>query len=438
MPKAVSFRKGVLSVLFWSIISAAFIGPGTVTTASSAGAAFQLDLLWALVFSIIATIILQEAAARTTIASGKSLGEIIALKYAHSGGRRLKLLLFLAVAVGCAAYQAGNLLGALSGLALFGTLRQAPAVLGLGVACAGLLWLGNFRTIAHFLGVIVAFMGLTFLYVSFQIEIDALDMVKAGLLPRFPEGSTLLIISLIGTTIVPYNLFLASGISQEQSMREMRWGIAVAVLIGGLISVSILVVGTSVQGLFSFESLAQALAASLGSWSIAFFGLGLFAAGFSSSITAPLAAAVTGQSLFGAGSPEWTVRSRNFRLIWGTVLAIGLLFGSLDVRPIPVIILAQAVNGLLLPVVAVFLLLAVNDRDLIPAKYVNSAFNNVLMLLIVGVTCFLGLNNIWKAMLQVFPALDNWRLAYGINLSLSILILIVLGWRLWRPDGSRR
>lgn len=438
MPKAVSFKKGVLSVLFWSIISAAFIGPGTVTTASSAGAAFQLDLLWALVFSIIATILLQEAAARITIASGKSLGEIIALKYAHGGGRRLKLLLFLAVGVGCAAYQAGNLLGALSGLALFGTLWQAPAVVGLGITCAGLLWLGNFRTIAHFLGVIVAFMGLTFLYVSFQIEIDAFDLLQAGLRPRFPEGSTLLIISLIGTTIVPYNLFLASGISQEQSMREMRWGIAVAVLIGGLISISILVVGTSVSGLFSFESLAQALAESLGSWSIAFFGLGLFAAGFSSSITAPLAAAVTGQSLFGAGSPEWTVRSRNFRLVWGTVLAIGLLFGSLDVRPIPAIILAQAVNGILLPVVAVFLLLAVNDRDLIPAKYVNSALNNGLMLLIVGVTCFLGLNNIWKAMLQVFPSMDYWPLAYGVNLSLSLLILMVLGWRLWQPGGPRR
>ncbi len=436
MPKAVSFKKGILSVLFWSIISAAFIGPGTVTTASSAGAAFQLDLLWALVFSIIATILLQEAAARITIASGKSLGEIIALKYAHGGGRRLKLLLFLAVAVGCTAYQAGNLLGALSGLVLFGTPQQTPAVLGLGIACAGLLWLGNFRTIAHFLGVIVAFMGLTFLYVSLQIEVDHAALLKAALVPRFPEGSTLLIISLIGTTIVPYNLFLASGISREQSIREMRWGIAVAVLIGGLISVSILVVGTSVSGLFSFESLAQALAERLGSWSIAFFGLGLFAAGFSSSITAPLAAAVTGQSLFGAGNPAWSVQSRNFRLIWISVLTIGLLFGSLDVRPIPVIILAQAINGILLPVVAVFLVLAVNDRNLIPAKYANSAFNNVLMILIVGVTCFLGLNNIWKAMLRVFPAMDYWPGAYAINLSLSSLILIALAWRLFRPDHS--
>jgi len=436
MPKAVSFKNGILSILFWSIISAAFIGPGTVTTASSAGAAFQLDLLWALVFSIAATILLQEAAARITIASGKSLGEIIALKYAGNSGRRVKLLLFMAVAVGCAAYQAGNLLGALSGLALFGTLRQLPAVLLLGLVCTGLLWLGNFRAIAHFLGVIVAFMGLTFLYVAIQIDTDPWLMLEAGLLPRHPEGSTLLIIGLIGTTIVPYNLFLASGISQEQSIREMRWGVIIAVLIGGLISISIMVVGTSVSGNFSFESLAQALAARLGNWSIAFFGLGLFAAGLSSSITAPLAAAVTGRSLFGANDAEWSLRSRNFRMIWGSILAVGLLFGSLDVQPIPVIILAQAINGILLPVVTVFLILAVNDRDLMPAEYTNSRFNNLLMLLIVGVTCFLGLNNIWKAIGRIFPFMGAWEGVSYALMGVSALVLFALGWRLFRSGGN--
>ncbi|MCB0548279.1 MAG: divalent metal cation transporter, partial [Phaeodactylibacter sp.] len=74
MPKAISIRQGLSSVLFWSIISAAFIGPGTVTTAAKAGASFQLQLIWALAFSIFATIILQEAAARITLASGKNLG----------------------------------------------------------------------------------------------------------------------------------------------------------------------------------------------------------------------------------------------------------------------------------------------------------------------------------------------------------------------------
>ena len=81
MPKSLSFRSGLGSVLFWSVISAAFIGPGTVTTCAMAGSRFGLDLLWALTFSTLGTILLQEAAARVTIASGLSLGELLTQTY---------------------------------------------------------------------------------------------------------------------------------------------------------------------------------------------------------------------------------------------------------------------------------------------------------------------------------------------------------------------
>lgn len=426
MPKAISFRRRVLSVLFWSIISAAFIGPGTVTTAASAGAAFGLQLLWALVFSIVSTILLQEAAARITIASGKNLGEIIALRYARGGHRRLRMLLFLAVALGCGAYEAGNLLGALSGLALFIPLPRLFATALLGILCAVLLWIGNFRLIANFLGLIVAFMGMVFLYVAVHTSVDMQDLIKGALYPLLPSGSALLVIGLIGTTIVPYNLFLASGIGQDQEISEMRWGVALAVIIGGIISVGILVVGTSVSGSFGFEALASALAGRLGSWAIAFFGLGLFAAGMSSAITAPLAAAVTARSLFGAENTGWSVHSRNFRLVWGVILGIGLIFGLLNIQPIPVIILAQAVNGVLLPVVSTFLLLAVNDRRLLPAAYLNSSFTNVLMLLIVGITGFLGLHNIWKAVLRIYPEW-SWGGAIWGQLLIAVVFILILG-----------
>jgi len=74
----------LLPVLFWSVISAAFIGPGTVTTAASAGSGFGTQLLWALTFSTLACIILQEAAARLTIVSGKSLGGNISAWFHNS------------------------------------------------------------------------------------------------------------------------------------------------------------------------------------------------------------------------------------------------------------------------------------------------------------------------------------------------------------------
>lgn len=430
MPKLISFRQGFLSVLFWSIIAAAFIGPGTVTTSSKAGASFQLDLLWALIFSILATMVLQEAAARITIASGKSLGEIIALKYAGRRNQGIKTGLFLAVAIGCAAYQAGNMLGALSGIALFNSFSQKWLTLALGIICGGMLWIGNYRIIANLLGLVVAVMGIAFIYVAVQTNFSPTDFFSAAFVPTAPTGSALLIIGLIGTTIVPYNLFLASGISKGQNIAEMRWGVGIAVFIGGIISIAIMVVGTQVTGTFSFEALALAMADQLGDWATVFFGIGLFAAGISSSITSPLAAAVTAQSLFSTGSSNWGPRSRNFRLVWGIVLGVGLFFGLLEIKPIPIIILAQALNGILLPIVTVFLLLAVNDRALLTSKYTNTFFFNILMLLIVGVTCWLGLNNLWKAFGQVIPVFQfDLNTNTLINSVMTIGVLLILGWK---------
>lgn len=68
----------IASVLLWSVVAAAFIGPGTVTTTASAGAAHGYTLLWALVFSTIAMVLLQEASARITVVSGP--GQTVALR----------------------------------------------------------------------------------------------------------------------------------------------------------------------------------------------------------------------------------------------------------------------------------------------------------------------------------------------------------------------
>jgi manganese transport protein len=398
MPKFIALKKGGLSLLLWSVIPAAFIGPGTVTTCSKAGAGFGLSLLWALTFSTLATFILQEAAARITVASGKSLGEIIALKYRGRNANWLKMMLFGAVAFGCAAYQAGNILGAVSGLMLLTDVPQAVLVTGLGLLAAALLWLGSIRAIANVLAGVVFLMGIAFLVVAFQANAAPAEMLAGAVMPAFPDNSELLIIGLVGTTVVPYNLFLASGLSKGQSISEMRWGVGLAVLIGGLISMAILLTGTQVPGEFSFQNLSQALANGLGPWAEALFGIGLFAAGASSSVTAPLAAAITGQTIFGKNDEKWSHRSKPFRVVWAVVLFTGLAFGLTDVKPIPAIIAAQAINGVLLPVVAVFLLLAVNDRRLLPGKFVNKTGWNVVMGIVVLAAAGLGLYNLWRAL----------------------------------------
>jgi len=404
MAKIISLSKGFRSIIFWSIISAAFIGPGTVTTASKAGASFGVALLWALVFSTFATIILQEAAARITIASGKNLGEIISLKYQKSN-TSVSWFVFLSIAFGCAAYQAGNMLGAIEGIKLMTDFSPAMATIGLAVFAFAILMLGSFKAIANVLGVVVALMGISFIYVALQTDLGFGKIISAAVIPSFPTDSSLLIISLIGTTIVPYNLFLASGISQGQNISEMRWGIVIAVLIGGLISMSILLAGAQMVGEFSFQGLSNVMEEKIGTWGGELFAFGLFAAGLTSSITAPLAAAVTAKSLFGKGEKEWSTQGFKFRLVWGIILLIGVVSGLTIGKPIAAIILAQAINGALLPVVAIFLIFAVNDNTLLPKVYLNSNLSNLIMILLVSVSCFLGINNIFNAFGKMITSL---------------------------------
>ena len=401
MAKSISFRSGLGSVLLWSVISAAFIGPGTVTTCTLAGSRFGLDLLWALTFSTVATIILQEAAARITLASGLSLGQVLT----HTYGPRIRWLmvaLFGAVALGCAAYEAGNILGAVSGLSLLLAGQAAsgsvPLLTGLvGLCCGLMLWRGSTQQIAKLLGLVVFGMGVAFAWVALSTAPSGTVLVRSLVVPSLPPDSTVLVIGLIGTTIVPYNLFMGSGMGQtsgQQPLAEMRWGLSVAVVLGGLISMAILISGTLVTGEFSLAGVAQTFTDRLGTWAGGLFGFGLAAAGFTSALTAPLAAAITGRSLLG-----WTGRSGAYRLTWLVVLSVGLVFGLLNVKPVPVIVLAQATNGLLLPVVTVFLLVAVNNKTLLPATYRNTWWQNAFLVLVVCVTAFLGLRNVWLALL---------------------------------------
>jgi Mn2+/Fe2+ NRAMP family transporter len=388
------------SVLFWSVIAAAFIGPGTVTTAASAGAAHGYMLLWALAFSSFACLLLQEASARITVISGRDLGQALRERYrAGLGGVAILLLVLGAIILGCAAYEAGNILGGVAGAALGSGLPPWPLTLACGLFAAALLWWGAPRTVARLLSLFVAVMGIAFLVTAWRLGPSAPDLLVGVGRPSFPAGSGLLILGLVGTTVVPYNLFLGSGLARGQSLSELRFGLTIAVLLGGLISMAIVVVGAAVDGPFGYEALAAVLSRRLGDWARHLFAAGLFAAGISSAITAPLAAAVTARSLF---SDRWGDRSWRFRSVWIGVLAVGVGFGLAGVKPIPAILLAQALNGMLLPLVAVFLFLVVNDRRLMGEEGLNGGLANLLLGAIVAVTVVLGLTNVVRAAVAAF------------------------------------
>ena len=420
----------ILQILFWSVIVAAFIGPGTVTTAASAGANFGYALLWALLFSTLGCLVLQEASARVTVMSGKNLGQAIRARYqGGAAGITVMLLVLGAIVLGCAAYQAGNILGSVAGATLGTGLPPRMLTLFIGLVSGLLLYFGTTKIVARCLGGIVALMGITFLVTAFLIKPPMGPLLKGLFLPGIPKDSGFLVLGLIGTTVVPYNLFLGSGIARGQKLKELRFGLSVAVLLGGIISMGVLIVGTAISGSFTYEALSETLSVELGSWAGLFFAIGLFAAGFTSAVTAPLAAAITARGLFDSeSSPHWHERSWRYRCVWLGVLGTGLFFGLIDVRPIPAIILAQALNGILLPFVAVFLFLVINDRSLMGDQGLNRLFSNICMGMVVAITIVLGFSNVARAITATLklPMFDEkWLLIISGFVTLFIGIPII-------------
>lgn len=431
------------SILLWSVLAAAFIGPGTVTTAASAGNRFGYSLLWALLFSTVACAVLQEAAARLTIAGGLDLGA--ALRERYSGGVRrvgILLLVFGAIIVGCAAYEAGNILGGVAGAQLLGDLSQGTWTLILGGAAAVLLWFNSPTRVAQVLALLVAAMGGAFLWAAYLLRPEVAEVLEGALRPSLPPGSTVLALGLVGTTVVPYNLFLGSGLAAGRRLGETRFGILVAVGLGGLISMAVLVVGSALDGSFSFAALTAVLIERLGPWAKPMVPVGLLAAGLSSAVTAPLAAALTARGLWGGtespdGASGWSRVGWRYRLVWLAVLGVGVGFGVSGVQPVPVIVLAQALNGVLLPLVAIFLLLAVNDRRTMGDKAVNGVVANVMATGVVAVALVLGLNGLVKAAVRALGA-EPWseaRLLASAGAVLAILAVpVAVGvWRARRP-----
>lgn len=417
MSKRITWKGGLGSVLLWSVISAAFIGPGTVTTAANAGALFGTKLLWALLFSTFATILLQEGVVRLTLVSGKSFGEVIRLKFGSGKANWIPYLVFFALWLGCSAYEAGNIVGAAAGIKLITNFPQWMIVLLIGSAVFLLLWINNPVILARILGLIVAIMGFVFCWIALKIPLDYSYVLKHSFLPSLPTSSALLVIGLIGTTIVPYSLFLASGVTKEQEISEMRLGISVAILFGGIISMAILLLGTQISGVFSFEAVALALSKYMGKLGTYFFAIGLFAAGFSSAITAPMAASLAGTKLLDINiSPK---------SIWLSVLLIGLAFGLPDIKPIPLIIFAQALNGLLLPLMSTLLYFLLNDPSLMGSRWINNKFNNILFMLVLAITCWIGLYNVTQAYLKIFDNLSHFSNYHASGITIFTLVYII-------------
>jgi manganese transport protein len=386
-------NKRISSILLWSIVSAAFIGPGTLATATAAGAQYGTQLIWTLVFSTIACLVLQEMAARITIISGEGLGSIMKNKSKSQLG---VYFIGFSVVLGCAAYQAGNILGAISGVLLFTNFSKLGLILATGLCCGALLWKGSIKLITTSLGILVAIMGLMFLFIAFQLPLSWSDVVEGATIPNIPDGASWIVLGLVGTTIVPYNLFLGAGVAKNEVLSNMRFGLSISVLFGGIISIAILLVATNASSESGFADVANVLGSYLGKWAFVFMGVGLFAAGITSSITSPMAAAIITSSII-----SHQYKNKVYHITWVSILLIGMLFGMLDFKPLSVIIAAQALNGLVLPLMVIVLIIFTNNKKIM-GETSNSWLLNILCLIILNIVLLIGFNNCLKSIEQIF------------------------------------
>ena len=388
------------------IITAAFIGPGTVTTATLVGAQTAYALVWLLVFAVCATFILQEMASRLGTVAGIGLSEAIMSEISRPAFKWLiGALIVAAIGVGNAAYEGGNITGAALGLsASFGGDIQFWS-LCLGTVALLLLLSGQYAFVEKCLVGLVLIMSVVFITLMVFIGID-ISLLSKGIMLQSPVlSSTALALAIIGTTIVPYNLFLHAGLSAQdkqnlspsaslsaKEIHQQRGQLFASIGIGGLVTFAIL--SSSVTAFYVTQvvvdpsNISNQLAPLLGQQASLFFGIGLFAAGLTSAITAPLAAAYAISGLFGWQANLTDLR---FKLTAIVIVVTGTLVASIGLKPIALILIAQTSNAFLLPISVILLVWVCNQKSLM-GEHKNGVVANVasaiVVLLVLGLASY--------------------------------------------------
>ena len=386
------------------IVTSAFIGPGTVTLCVLSGIEFGYSLIWCIVFSIIATCYLQEISSRLGIISRKGLSEIIT-DIDNNFIRKIAVsFIFLSLFIGNTAYESGNISGTSMGLETFigsSSLNIFNHKINLNPIFIGFILIlivgnGSYKVFEKFLVILVSIMSLTFIFLAIISKPKVSDLLN-GLVPSVDDNNFIYVIGLIGTTVVPYNLFLHSYVSKNKwknrdDYKNSIFDTIISIVFGGIISLSIIITSASAHNLFNPTEIKNAvdlgsqISPILGNSSKYFISIGLFCAGITSSITAPIATSYALSGIF-KYKPKW--EDPSFKKISYTVIIIGVLFSSLSYQPIVIIKFAQFINGLFLPLIAGFLLWSINKKKIM-GDFTNSDRYNLLGIIIIIISLLIS------------------------------------------------
>ncbi|MFY0652789.1 MAG: Nramp family divalent metal transporter [Cyclobacteriaceae bacterium] len=384
---------------FWQslgpgIITAALVfGPGSLTINTKLGATYGYSLLWVLILAMVFMIAFTGMSTRIGLFGDRSLIQQIKARF----GKPVTVIIGLGVFLVTASFQAGNTVGA--SLA-FSELFSSPLVLWISfftVIAISLLFFGSFYKILEKLMIaLVLVMLASFLLTIIMASPNLLEIIK-GVVPSIPTGSEFLIITLTASSFSIVGAFYQSylvgekkwTINQKQrSIRESTMGIVIL----GLLSTMVMLCASAVlhvEGIVvkSASDLGLALEPLFGAFTSNVFMIGFFAASFSSMIgNATIGGVILADTFFS----ESRLNSMKVRPMVMLVIVIGAIvayiFGAL---PLQLIIFAQGITVILVPLIALILLYFANSKNL-PKELMNSGAVNVIGVLGILVLLFMS------------------------------------------------
>jgi len=419
--------KEVLSMLYWTMLAACTVGPGTVVTCSRAGAEFGLSLIWGLVVAALIAFTLQEGTARLTIVSGQSLGQCLKTKYNNMTKVYNTAIICWLVAgsvfLGNMLFECNNFAGGVDAvMAMPGASElSSSGLVGLRVgSCLVyavivllLLYWDKTDKLGIMLGFLMIGMVTLFLVVVVSMGMDWTKFLW-GLIPNLPPKTATsaepadIIISLVSTTSVGYNLFLGGAMAEGRELGSAQRGIAFSTVSAVAVSILILIVGSGFHEdggstTFNISQLSVFINKFLGTGGVVVFSLGFIAAALSSILTCPLAAALTADSVLNFKKTDTEVVKEDkeamddkekvkramprlyFLGLMLVMVVISVIVISANADRTLVILIAQVFNGCLLPLFSSCLLLCLNDKQFMGSSP-QSGLANIAMTICVTLT----------------------------------------------------
>lgn len=394
LPRRMPLRAMRFRLLaFFAIFGPGFItanvdnDPGGILTYSQAGAKFGYALLWTLIPTTIALIVVQEMAARMGAVTGKGLSDLIREEFG------LRATFFTMLVLGVADF--GNIMaefaGIASGMSLFSVSKYISVPVG-----AGLVWLmvvrNSYKPVER---ILIGFSMLYFAYIisAFLAHPDWKAATHDTLVPTVSKSSDYLVmvIGLIGTTITPWMQFylqasiVEKGIGKKQYPLS-RWDVIVGCIITDVIAFFIVLscaatlYRSGIHDISDAAAAADALKPLAGEWAALMFAIGLVNAAVLSAAILPLATAYNVCEGLGLESGVNRKFSEAPAFYWLYTLLICFGAGVVLLPRIPllkIIYYSQVVNGLLLPFLLIFMLILINKKELM-GEYRNSRLVNVV------------------------------------------------------------